>query len=76
MIEEPLTDEERRILLGLIYAAIPAINQPGTEHPLIGILRKISGCDTALVARRAYPSRSRACAVDREHQGGDQAGPD
>lgn len=53
--EETLTDAERVRLLRLCIRDIPH-NQG--DDDLTGIIGKISGTDTVLVARRAYPSRS------------------
>lgn len=55
MTDEPLTEQERRALLGLVIEAFPRNSR---DELLLGILSKIGGCDTVLVARRAYPSRA------------------
>jgi hypothetical protein len=50
---EKLTDEERVLIANLLVAACP---DDGVHPTIISILRKISGCDTMVVAHRAYPS--------------------
>ena len=54
MIEELLTDEERQLLVILVMAQIP--RDHGDPH-LTRLVAKLSGTDTQLVARRAYPSK-------------------
>jgi hypothetical protein len=54
LIEEPLTDEERQLLVILVMAQIP--RDHGDPH-LTRLVAKLSGSDTQLVARRAYPSK-------------------
>jgi hypothetical protein len=54
MIEEPLTEAERRKLLDLVMAAVP---REHGDQLLTGLIAKLSGTDTVIVARRAYPSR-------------------
>jgi hypothetical protein len=53
MIQEPLTDDERVLIAALCVKACP---DDGVHPVIISILRKISGCDTVVVAHRAYPS--------------------
>lgn len=53
MIDERFTDQERLLLLGL------ALREVGPRDPeMTNIIAKITGVDTVLVARRAYPSRN------------------
>jgi hypothetical protein len=56
MIEERLTDEERRKLLHLVIAAV-ARNHG--DPVLTALVAKLSGTDTVIVAHRAYPSAHR-----------------
>jgi hypothetical protein len=53
MIEERLSDAERRRLLALAMAAVPT--ERG-DPELTGLIAKLSGTDTVLIARRAYRS--------------------
>jgi len=53
MIEETLTDSERRRLVNLAMAAVPMTHG---DPELTSIIAKLSGVDTVVVARRAYPS--------------------
>lgn len=57
MIDEPLTDAERRRLLALALAAVPADRG---DPELTAIIAKLSGTDTLLIARRAYPAAERS----------------
>lgn len=54
MIEERLTDSERRRLLSLAMNAVP---QDRGDDELTSIIAKIAGVDVVLVAQRAYRSR-------------------
>lgn len=54
MTEEWFTDRERHLLLGLLHDAVPTGRG---DLALTNIIAKLSGVDTVLVARRAYPSR-------------------
>ena len=51
--EEKLTDEERVLIANVLVAACP---EDGVHPMIISILRKIAGCDTVVIAHRAYPS--------------------
>jgi hypothetical protein len=51
---EVFTDEERRRLVELVLSAIP---RDHGDAELTAILSRLSGTDTVLIARRAYPSR-------------------
>jgi hypothetical protein len=53
MIEETLTEAERRKLLALVMAAVP---RDHGDPQLTALVAKLSGTDTVIVARRAYPS--------------------
>jgi hypothetical protein len=53
--EEQLTDAERRRLLALAIEAVPADKG---DPMLTGLIAKLSGTDTVVIVRRAYPSRS------------------
>ena len=53
MIEETLTDSERRRLVTLAINAVP--RQHG-DPELTSIIAKLSGVDTEVIVRRAYPS--------------------
>jgi hypothetical protein len=64
MIDEPLSESERRLLLDLAIAAVPL--QHG-DPALTAIIAKLSGVDTVLIARRAYPSRA---AREAAHESG------
>lgn len=55
MSEEQLTDAERRRLLALAIEAVPADKG---DPMLTGLIAKLSGTDTVVIVRRAYPSRS------------------
>jgi hypothetical protein len=57
MIEERLSDAERRRLLLLVVAAIPRGSGDAELTRLVGLL---SGFDTEVVVRRAYPVRESA----------------
>ena len=61
MIEEVFTDDERLLLVTLVTQAHVNIrDDPEMKHAndeCNGILRKLTGTDTVLVAKRAYPSR-------------------
>ena len=52
MIDQPFTDAERTRLLQLAVAAMPAHADP----ELTMIIAKLSGVDTVIVSRRAYPA--------------------
>jgi len=52
-MDEPFTDSERRRLLRLAIESVP-VSQPPDEE-LLAIIAKLSGTDTMLYARRAYP---------------------
>jgi hypothetical protein len=54
MTYEPLTEAERRRLLDLAIAAVP---RECGDPELTTLIAKMSGTDTVLIARRAYPSR-------------------
>jgi hypothetical protein len=53
MIEEPFDDGERQRLLRLAMAAVPVEHG---DDALTNIIAKLSGVDTVLIARRAYPA--------------------
>jgi hypothetical protein len=53
MIEETLTDSERRRLVNLAISAVPATHG---DPELTSIIAKLSGVDTVVVVRRTYPS--------------------
>ena len=59
-VEEPFTDAERQLLVVLVTKAWVEIRgdaeMASEAAELEGVLRKLSGVDTVLVARRAYPS--------------------
>jgi hypothetical protein len=58
MVVETLTEAERRALLHVVLLAIPnQIAKADQPHPLVALLAKISGVDTVISVRRAYPSR-------------------
>lgn len=60
MVDEWFTDAERRLVLRLVTnAGVQQEGNPSLHAELIGILSKLSGVDTALFARRAYPSRGK-----------------
>jgi hypothetical protein len=54
MIEQKFTDAERKRLLDLAISAVPRTHG---DDMLTGIIAKLSGVDTELVARRAYQAR-------------------
>jgi hypothetical protein len=55
MIEETLSDGDRRLLLGLLIDhAVPASEPPSAQ--VLRLIRQVSGVDTEIVCRRAYPS--------------------
>lgn len=54
MTDEQFSDSERQRLLRLTMAAVPKTHG---DPELTAIIAKLSGTDTVLVARRAYPSR-------------------
>jgi hypothetical protein len=54
MIDEPLTDADRRFLLGLLHREVPAAGPPSEQ--VLRLLRQLSGSDTVVVCHRAYPS--------------------
>lgn len=53
MVEERLTDSERRRLVQLAIAAVPATHG---DDELTRIISKLSGVDTEVILHRAYPS--------------------
>lgn len=62
-VTEALMDEERMLLVVLATEALVRIkgDPEAMRNPikeLEGIIRKISGVDTRLIAERAYPSRA------------------
>lgn len=64
MIDETFTDAERRRLMGLVINSIPFAHG---DPELSAILSKLSGTDTVVIARRAYPSAyARARALENE----------
>lgn len=56
MIDEPLTDRERYKVLWLAMQQLSK-NQ-GDDDALLNIIRKVTGTDTVVICRRAYPSRT------------------
>lgn len=60
MIEEAFTDGERQLLMVFVTDALvrhkddPDMKQHIDE--CFGILRRLNGTDTVIIARRAYPS--------------------
>lgn len=60
MIEERFTDAERQLLVVWAMRSLLAIQGDPEMVPEIAecraILRKLTGTDTVLIARRAYPS--------------------
>ncbi len=52
-VEEFLTDSERRRLVTLAIDAVPARHG---DPELTSIIAKLSGVDTVVIVRRAYPS--------------------
>jgi len=59
MIEETLCDAERRKLVELCIRAMPLYraDDPDLTERLEAMIAKLSGTDTVVVVRRAYPSR-------------------
>ena len=57
MIEEPVLDGDRRFLLALLLRGVP-MNEPPTAQ-VLRLIGQLSGADTAVICRRAYPSASR-----------------
>jgi hypothetical protein len=55
MIDEPFPDDERQRLLALCLMAVPASGPP--DAVMLQIISRLSGTDTQLIARRAYPSK-------------------
>jgi hypothetical protein len=53
MIDEPLTDEERRFLLHLAIVAPQEVD----AKLRASVVAKLCGTDTVLIARRAYPAK-------------------
>jgi hypothetical protein len=53
MIEEPLTAQERLILIALCSQACPS---DAVNPVILGLIAKLDGFDTVLVARRSVPS--------------------
>lgn len=62
------TDDERQLIVTLLLRDLVRIRtDPGMQpqaRELAGILEKLSGTDTVLVARRAYPARRAQAAGD------------
>lgn len=56
MIEEVLTDRERKLLLDLVANAVPVTHG---DPELTRLIAKLSGTDTQVIVRRAYPSAQR-----------------
>lgn len=54
MIDQPISDMDRKRLLDLALAAVPLDHG---DDQLTRIIAVLSGVDTVLVARRAYPAR-------------------
>lgn len=61
MIDEPLTDAQRRLLIALVMGAMP---KDRGDPELTAIIAKLSGTDTVVIARRAYPSHG----LDEEYR--------
>lgn len=56
MIEEQLSDAERRRILALLIDAVP---HTGRDRALTALIKKLSGTDTVVIVKRAYPSENR-----------------
>ena len=56
MVTEYLTDDERQILRVAVLNRLRHA-EPDEYNKLASLLSRISGTDTTLIARRAYPSR-------------------
>jgi hypothetical protein len=57
MIDEPLTDAERRFLLRLAIVATQEVPDPLCGMLAVNLVAKLSGTDTQIIARRAYPAK-------------------
>jgi hypothetical protein len=55
-IDEPLSDDDRRLLVTLLMQQVPAREPPNAQ--IVRLISQLSGVDTELVCRRAYPSRT------------------
>lgn len=53
--DELLPDEDRRYLLGLLLQEVPAKEPPTAQ--VLRLTSQLSGVDTVVVCRRAYPAR-------------------
>lgn len=53
-VYETLSDHERGRLIALCMAAVP---REHGDHELTALIAKLSGTDTQVILRRAYPSR-------------------
>ena len=62
MSEEQFPDSERQLLVVLVTQAMVRIADDAAMQAAVAechsLLKKLSGTDTVLIARRAYPSRS------------------
>ena len=56
MTDEALNDGDRRLLLDLLMQAVPASEPP--EPQVLRLISQLSGADTVVLCRRAYPSRA------------------
>jgi hypothetical protein len=56
MIDEMLTDADRRFLLALLIEQVPAAAPPSEE--VLRLISQLSGADTVVTCRRAYVSRA------------------
>lgn len=65
MIEEPFSDAERRLLVTLVINAVP---RDRGDPVLTSIITKLSGTDTVLVAKRAYPSLRGSDTTERDRE--------
>jgi hypothetical protein len=54
MIDEILPEEDRHFLLDLLMRAVPADKPPSPR--LLHLISQVSGADTVVICRRAYPS--------------------
>lgn len=65
MVDEWFTDAQRRLVLELLLDRMAGRSSDLTVRDELGaIVRIMSGADTALFARRAYPSRGEDRADD------------
>ena len=68
MVEELFSDNERQLLIVWATRALVQLRMlddlPDAMDECESILRKLSGTDTVLVARRAYPSQRRPVTSD------------